>query len=241
MKRILFQTGGPWHPVREQAELIQSWLPAEWRIETAFGAEVFDRLDDADLYVAAAIHGPELEDSPPLPARAWSLAGRAAHGYTRPTEMQKDAFRRYVAAGRPLLAFHGGIVAYGDWPEYGRLLGFRWLRGYTGHPPYAERKVQVRTDTHPVVAHVHDFAIHDELYFNVLLPPEMPVGIHAKAHFSEWVDFPMVMTAEGPAGRCPGAGRTAFLANGHDLCSMEPPAIRQLWINTLGWLLDTHL
>lgn len=234
MKRILFQTGGPWHPLETQAALVQTWLPRDWRIDTAFGTDALDQLDDADLYVAAAIHGPELED--PLPAEAWTLAGIAAHPYVRPTDKQKENFRRFVAAGRPVLAFHGGIVSFADWPEYGRLLGFRWLRGYTGHPPFAEFSVHVETDSHPVVAGVRDFTIHDERYFNVLIPPEMPVRIHAKAHFSQWVDFPMVMTAEGPDGRCTGAGRTAFLANGHAMQSMEPPAIRQIWLNTLHWL-----
>jgi type 1 glutamine amidotransferase len=234
MKRILFQTGGPWHPLEAQAKLVQSWLPPEWHLETASGADVFDRLRDADLYIAAAIHGPELDES--LPDEAWTLAQIPAHRYLRPTEAQKENFRHFVASGRPVLAFHGGIVSHGDWPEYGRLLGFRWLRGYTGHPPYAEFSIHVETDAHPVVAGVRDFAIHDERYFNVLMPPEMPVRIHAKANFAEWVDFPMIMTAEGPVGRCPGAGRTAFLANGHSMQSMEPPAIRQIWINTLRWL-----
>jgi hypothetical protein len=234
MKRILFHTGGPWHPVAAQIALIQTWLPADWRIEAAFGATVFDRLDEADLFVSAGMHWPELEK--PQPDVAWELAGVARHGYTPPTDAQKGAFRRFVASGRPLLAFHGGILTYEDWPEFGRLLGFRWHWGYTGHSKYGEYPVKVSTDTHPVVAGVRDFRIHDELYFNVILPPEMAVGIHAKAQFADWVEFPMVLTAEGPAGRCAGAGRTAYLANGHSMESMEPPAIRQLWLNTLHWL-----
>jgi type 1 glutamine amidotransferase len=235
MVRILFQTGGPYHPVGRQAELLQSWLPADWRIETAFGADVFDQLAEVDLYVAAGLHGMELEEA--LPAEAWTSAGVAPHGYTRPTERQKDGFRHYVAAGRPVLAFHGGIVSYGDWPEYGRLLGFRWDRGYTGHSRCAEWKVQVDTDRHPVVAGVRDYVVHDELYYNVVIPPELEVQVHARALFAEWVTFPMVLTAEGGAGRCPGAGKTAYLANGHSMQSMEPPAIRQLCLNTLRWLL----
>ena len=77
----------------------------------------------------------------------------------------------------------------------------------------------------------------DEFYYNVLVPPEAEVIVHAHVFFADWVNFPMVVTMEGPAGRCAGAGRTAFLANGHSMQSMEPPAIRQLWRNALGWLL----
>jgi uncharacterized protein len=235
MKRILFQTGGPWHPVDAQAALVQSWLPADWRIETAFGVEAFERLETADLYIAAGLHWPELEKV--LPDEAWTLAQIRPHGYQRPNARQKEAFRRHVAAGRPVLAFHGGILSYEDWPEYGKLLGFRWHWGYTGHSKYGEYRVKVSTDAHPVVAGVSDYVVHDELYFNVVIPPELPVGVHAKAQFAEWVEFPMVLTAEGATGRCPGAGRTAYLANGHTMQSMEPPAIRRLWLNTLQWLL----
>jgi len=235
MKRIVFQTGGPWHPVAQQAERVRSWLPADWHLETAFANDALDRLADADLFVAGGMLWPELDH--PLPDAAWTQAGISPHGYTRPTEAQKEAFRRYVGSGRPLLAFHGGVLCYEDWAEYGRLLGFRWDWGYTGHSTYAAYKVQVDTDRHPVVAGVGDFTVTDELYFNVLLPPEMDATVLARAQFAEWVNFPMVTIAEGPAGRCPGAGRTAYLANGHSMESLEPPAIRQLWLNTLGWLL----
>lgn len=235
MKRLLFQTGGPWHPVDAQAALIRSWLPDDWKLETAFANDALDQLDDADLYIAGGMLWPELDK--PLPEIAWQLAGLAPHPYVRPGEAQRAKFRRYVASGRPTLAFHGGVLCYEDWPEYGQLLGFRWHWGYTGHSKYEKFKVGVATDAHPVVAGVRDFEVADELYFNVVLPPLLPVQVHAKAHFAEWVDFPMVLTAEGDAGRIAGAGRTAYLANGHSLESFEPPAIRQLWLNTLHWLL----
>ena len=44
MKRLLFQTGGPWHPVDAQAALVRSWLPGDWKLETAFGNDALDRL-----------------------------------------------------------------------------------------------------------------------------------------------------------------------------------------------------
>lgn len=235
MKRIVFQTGGPWHPVDAQAALIETWLPAGWQLDVAFGASAFDRLEGADAYVASGMLWPEIERG--LPPQAWTLAGIAPHGYERPGEAQKESFRRYVRSGRPILAFHGGILCYEDWPEYGRLLGFRWDWGYTGHTKYGPWTVKVDTDRHPVVAGVRDFPIEDELYFNVVIPAEMDVAVHARAEVLEWVNFPMVLTAEGPDGRCPGAGRTAYLANGHSMESMQPPAIRQLWLNTLRWLM----
>lgn len=236
MKRIIFQTGGPWHPVEAQAALIRKWLLDGWELETASGNDALDRLDDADLYVAGGMFWPELDR--PQPPEAWAQAGEPPQPYVRPSEKQRAAFRAYVASGRPVLAFHGGILCYEDWPEYGQLLGFRWHWGYTGHSVYARYPIRVAADSHPVVAGVTDFEVHDELYFNVVLPPLMPTQVHAKAHYGEWVDFPMVLTAEGEAGRVAGAGRTAYLANGHSMQSLEPPQIRRLWLNTLEWLLE---
>lgn len=234
MKRIVFQTGGPWHPLVAQAALIQSWLPADWRIETAHGADAFDRLDGADLYVAAGLHWAAIEE--PQPAEAWTLAQIAPHRHVSPSEPQRETFRRYVASGRPLLAFHAGIISYPEWLEYARLLGFHWRRGFTNHANYGVHRVQVNTDSHSVTAGVGDFTVSDELYYNVVTPPEMPLVVHARAPFAPAVEFPMAMTAEGPAGRMAGAGRTAYLANGHSLESLQPPEIRRLWLNTLGWL-----
>jgi hypothetical protein len=62
MKKIVFQTGGPFHPVEAQANLIQSWLPSNWKIKPAFGSEAFEQLTDADLYVAGGLHWTVLSD-----------------------------------------------------------------------------------------------------------------------------------------------------------------------------------
>ena len=56
MKTIVFQTGGPFHPVEAQVNLIQSWLPSDWKIKPAFGTEAFEQLADADLYVADELY-----------------------------------------------------------------------------------------------------------------------------------------------------------------------------------------
>jgi hypothetical protein len=119
---ILFQTGGPFHPVEAQAKLIQSWLPDDWKITTSFGTDVFEQLDNADAYVAGGLHWTGLKDlstligtdpEPPI----WESAQVEKHPYVPPTEVQKGAFRKYVQSGRPILSFHSGILSYDDWPE----------------------------------------------------------------------------------------------------------------------------
>jgi hypothetical protein len=89
MKKIVFQTGGRFHPVEAQANLIQSWLPDDWKIKTAFGTEAFEQLADADLYVAGGLHWTVLSDlsvligSDPEPP-IWESAQIEKHPYVPP-------------------------------------------------------------------------------------------------------------------------------------------------------------
>ena len=90
MKKLIFQTGGPFHPVAAQAKVIQSWIPNDWILEPAFGADAFEKLTDADLYVAAGLHWTGLDDissligsapEPPIWASAthlWQVLGMAS-------------------------------------------------------------------------------------------------------------------------------------------------------------------
>jgi type 1 glutamine amidotransferase len=244
MTTILFQTGGPFHPVGAQAKLIQSWLPDDWKITTAFGADVFEQLDNADVYVAGGLHWTGLKDLSTLIGTApeppiWESAQVEKHPYVPPTEMQKGAFRKYVQSGRPILSFHSGILSYDDWPEYGQLLGYRWEQGITDHTLYADWKVKTKS-SHPVARDVPDYELIDELYYNVQIEAGMNQQMHAYAEFgpegTRPAKFPMVITGAG--GRVSGAGKVAYLANGHSLETFRCDALRPLWINTLRWLLN---
>ncbi len=88
---------------------------------------------------------------------------------------------------------------------------------------------------HPVVAGVDDFELEDELYCNVQIAPGMDFTVHAWAPY-HGLRLPMIVTAEG--GRVSGAGRTAFLANGHDLKALDCEGFRRAAVNTLSWLLS---
>jgi type 1 glutamine amidotransferase len=244
MTTIVFQTGGPFHPVDAQAKHIQSWLPSDWKIKSAFGTDAFEQLGEADLYVAGGLHWTGLKDlstligSEPEPP-IWASAQIEKHPYIPPTEAHKAEFRKFVQSGRPILAFHSGILSYDDWPEYGRLLGYRWEQGITDHTLYAEWKVKTRS-SHSIVRNVPDYQLIDELYYNVQVEAGMNQKMHAYAEFgpeqTRPAKFPMVITGAG--GRIAGAGKTAYLANGHSLKTFECSALRPLWINTLTWLLE---
>lgn len=141
-----------------------------------------------------------------------------------------------MVSGRPLLGWHGGIASYDDWTDFGALIGFRWDWRVTLHSPYKEWDVKVESTGHPVIEGVGSYRIEDELYYNVQVTPGFDYVVHAWAQVEEGIRFPMIMTGEG--GRIEGAGKTAYLANGHDLRSTSCAVFRKAAINAILWLLE---
>jgi len=223
-------TGGPYHPVAAQFDVIQELLGDTANVTVADGAAAFDGLERCDLFVAAGLHWTGLE----TPGHLWP-DGVTQCPYLPPDARRRQAFVEYVASGRPLLAWHGGTGSFDDWPEFGALLGFRWVWGTTAHSAYGRWHVEIEPTKHPVVEGAHDYDIDDELYYDVEIAAGLEIAIHASAPY-EGARRPMVVTAEG--GRTAGAGRTAFLANGHDLRALDAESFRTIAVNTIRWLLD---
>jgi uncharacterized protein len=222
--RIVFHVGGPrFHPVDDQAGLIADWLGAGYTCRILEGLNAFEALDACDLLVIMGLHWTGMDAD-------W--AGNL--DYHPLEERHRRAFEAYVASGRPLLAHHGAVASYDDWPRFGELLGFTWIWGTTAHSPMGDYRVRVLPTGHPVVSGVDDYDIRDELYYDVAITLGLEPAVHAQAEW-EGRRLPMVMTASG--GRIEGAGRTAYLANGHDMEAFGCPALRPLWINAVNWLL----
>lgn len=231
--RIHVLTGGPFHPVADQFALVAELLDGRAEVECRDGASALDELERCDLFVAAGLHWTDM-DGLPQAGPPWP-DGVAATSYRSPSPEQRRAFADHVAAGKPVLAWHGGTGSFDDWPEFGRLLGFRWVWGTTSHSAYDRWRVEVEPTGHPAVAGAESFEVDDELYYDVELAADMTAAVHAAALY-EGAPRPMVVTAEG--GRAPGAGRTAFLANGHDMRAFDAEPFRRIVVNTIDWLLE---
>jgi uncharacterized protein len=223
--KLVFHVGGPaFHPVAEQARCVAEWLGQGFTREMREGADAFNDLSDCDLLVLMGLHWTGMDAD-------W--CGNLTY---RPlNDHQKQSFVNYVASGRPILAHHGGIASYDDWPQFGQLLGFTWDWAITKHSPIGTYRVEVLPTGHPIVDGVSDYDLYDELYYDVQLTPGLAPTVHAQAHW-EGRALPMVMSAKG--GRIEGAGRTVYLANGHDMRAFACPALKHLWINSVRWL--TH-
>lgn len=235
--RIVFIVGGAYHPTEEQAAAVARWLGDGYDCVPASGRDAFEELQDADLLVLMGTHFSGMTQA--------SLGGLQ---YLSPTADQRSAFKRYVSAGKPLLLNHGCILSYDDWPEFGDLIGFRWDWTNTKITPLHEMLVRIKPTGHPVVAGVEHFIITDELYVDIQVMPGFSPIVHAGVHIDdEGVSMnngqiptrivPLVLTGEG--GRVPGAGKVAYLVNGHDMQAFSNDGFRQLWLNAVGWLLET--
>jgi type 1 glutamine amidotransferase len=219
--RIVFHVGGPeFHPVAQQAAMIAHWLGNEFDCEQHDGVDAFDALPGCDLLVLMGLH--------------WSGMKAARMTYRAMAHQHQCALENYIASGKPLLCHHGAVASYDDWPRFGELCGVAWIWGKTSHSPIGNHTVRLCSG-HPVVAGVSDFAIYDELYYALKIADDVEPDVHATAEFAG-TQHPMIMTGSG--GRIAGAGKWAYLANGHDLRAFECPAMKQLWINAVAWLLE---
>jgi len=224
-RRLVFHVGGPaFHPTADQAVRAAQWLGPDYSCILREDRAAFAALDECDLLVLMGLFW--------TGSQADWAGGRP---YVPLDDASKAALERYALAGKPILVHHGAILSYDDWPAYGRIAGFIWKWGVTNHADVAEHRVRVVPTGHPIIRGVDDYSLVDELYHDVQLTPGLEPQIHAEAPWRERAHLPMVMTARdaGVAGK----GRRVFLANGHDLRAFACPALRQLWINAVRWLL----
>jgi type 1 glutamine amidotransferase len=147
-------------------------------------------------------------------------------------DRHERAFEEYVGNGKPILAHHGAVASYDDWPRFGELVGVAWIWGTTNHSPIQSHTVQIAKSRHPVNAGINDFEIVDELYYDLKIANDLKTQTHATARW-DGRDHPMVIAAQRET-----RGRLVYLANGHDLRAFEAPSLGKLWTNSVKWLLS---
>ena len=231
---LVFMVGGAFHPAAEQARTVCTWLGDGYDCTILSGADAFDVLAEADLFVPMGTHFPGMAQP--------NMGGLP---YRTPTPEQRTIFERYISTGKPLLVHHGSVLSFSDWPRFGRLLGFWWDWDLTKMAPVGEYIVHVKPTNHPVMAGVMDYVIEDELYIDVQLAPGLAPLVHAEAHIQDdnllrynsptmFRTVPVVYTSDRSDT---GTGRRVYFVNGHDLRAFTCDALRRMWINAVRWLL----
>ncbi|MCX6015549.1 MAG: ThuA domain-containing protein [Chloroflexales bacterium] len=220
---IRFHVGGPRvHPVEEQATIISTWLDPHYKISVRADGDAFGDLEDVDLLVPMGMYWPGM-------SAEWA----GSMTYTPIDATAQANYLRYCDSGRPMLIHHGAIGCYSDWPEFAQRLGVKWGWQRASHSPFQHHTITIGNSSHPIVTGLHDFTIEDEIYYKLWMDETRNPSHHMWATW-DGEQHPMLTTLDANAR----AGKAIYSALGHNLRSIEPPALRRLWRNSVDWLLS---
>ena len=224
MNRAVVYHGGPRHPFA--VDVLAAQL-----VQAGFVCELHDELDAAAAALTAAptalfvVH-----------ALRWTMTQHEKYAEDRPhwgmtpSPFARAAIASYVRGGGGLFALHTSSICFDDWPEWGELLGGRWVWGRSRHPMYGTVAVSL-DGTHELAAGLPNFELQDEAYCHLELQPQTRV-------------FGWVEAADGAAttGLQPAcwvydcaAGRAAYISVGHDAASLQHPVLAELTRRASRW------
>ncbi len=223
-RQNLILVGGIFHDFHATATALATVL-APMGIESRIEADV-------DAGIASLADNPV--DLLTINALRWEMIGkkydpyRETEAYSPPIKTRM-AIEAHLHAGGALLGLHTASICFSDWPEWGSLLGGRWVWGTSWHPQ--PETVSVVPDKENALADLPSFEVHDELYTDLLLEPGAQVLAHGRCAAMP-TSQPIVWSHRV------GAGRVIYDALGHDRESLSHPAHAQLLRETVSWALD---
>jgi type 1 glutamine amidotransferase len=241
--RNLIIVGDPFHPPETQA-LSLSRIMAGVGIES----DVQDDVEEGcrklasgkyDLLTLSAARwrmlneasdpaDPEAIPPPSQPDPRWAMSL---------SETGRDAVRTHLRGGGALLAMHGATIAFDDWPEWGEIVGARWVWGQSGHPMLGPVEARfIPGSTSPLVADLPPFNCEDEAYGGMWIAPDVMPLAEARAVApsvsgpgSTWI--PSLWTREWQGGR------VVYDALGHASASLNNPVHRRVVTRAALWAL----
>ena len=223
-RQNLILVGGIFHDFQASAEALATVLAPlgiESRIETDLEAGIASLADNpVDLLTINALR--------------WEMIGEKYDPYREteaysPSSGTRAALEAHLHAGGALLGLHTASICFSDWPQWGSLLGGRWVWGTSWHPP--PETVTVVPDKTAALADLQTFEVHDELYTDLLL--ESGAQVLAHGHSAAMPTSQPIVWAHTV-----GAGRVIYDALGHDSESLQHPAHAQLLRETVKWALS---
>ena len=134
----------------------------------------------------------------------------------------------HLAAGGALLGVHVSATSLTTMAEWPAILGGRWVRGHTMHPPQDLASIEIRSDSHPIVVGMTDFQIFDERYSFLQTNPGVEVLCD---HEDDEVRHPIVWARETSRAR------VVYDGLGHDARSYDSAAHVELVERSVRWLL----
>ncbi len=147
-----------------------------------------------------------------------------------PPDFVKEGIVKFVKNGGGLVISHFVVANCQNWRDSIHIFGAMWVSGKSTHNPYHEFRVDMKDETHPIVEGVKPFTTNDELYFNLLMRPDMHVIMTADEElFGCTIAEPMLMTYYVYNSRC------VYFALGHDVNSCSLPEYRKILVQSIEW------
>jgi type 1 glutamine amidotransferase len=199
----------PWHPFPQTSARVRDVLDGLGH-QTQVSEDVETRLADlsgVDLLVVNV-------GCPDDPASAGLAAAR-------------DGLLAFMQRGGRLLSLHVSATSFPTMPEWEGVVGGRWVRGQTMHPPIGPAQIRIRPEKHPVTAGLSDFELTDERYSYLRTSADISV---LADHDHDGRRHPLVWTRET------GTSRVVYDALGHDTRSYDSPERCRLLANEASWL-----
>ena len=147
-----------------------------------------------------------------------------------PPDFVKESLVQFLQNGGGLFVSHFVVAYMQNWRDSIHLLGSMWVNGKSTHKPKYEFQVDMVDETHPIVQGIKPFKTNDELYYNLLMRPDMHVIMSADEElFGQKIAYPMLMTYYMYNARC------VYFALGHDPEACSPKEFRQIIVQTNEW------
>ncbi|MFH1737965.1 MAG: ThuA domain-containing protein [bacterium] len=147
-----------------------------------------------------------------------------------PPDFAKEGILQFLKEGGGLVVLHFAVANCQSWRDSIDIFGAMWVSGKSTHGPYHQFRVDVKDETHPIVEGVKPFTTDDELYFNLLMRPDMHMIMTAnEERFGHTVAEPLLCTHYVHNARC------VYFALGHDVKSCSPPEYRKIIVQSIEW------
>lgn len=147
-----------------------------------------------------------------------------------PPDYAKQGIVDFLKNGGGLVVNHFAVANTQEWRDSIDIFGAMWVSGKSTHGPYHEFRVDVADEAHPIMEGVKPFTTNDELYFNLLMRPDMHVIMTAnEERMGHTVSEPMLVTHYVYNARC------VYFALGHDVKSTQPPEFRKIVAQSIEW------
>jgi type 1 glutamine amidotransferase len=149
----------------------------------------------------------------------------------RPPELIEAAragIEAYVSAGGAILGVHSSATSMTTMPQWPAILGGRWVRGQSMHPPQGESVITLTDAVHPITQGLADFAVFDERYSYLQTQPDVTVLFE---HTHDGRRHPLVWARQADRSR------VVYDGLGHASASYDSPGHVELIRRAVRWLL----